>query len=262
MSNTNRNLSFPPGTPFDTRKRAVIIGASSGIGAELARQLAREGYTLALLARRQEALQALSDEINEAAGETRAVIYPHDVCKFDAIPGLFQTILQDLKRIDLIIYCAGVMPAAAFSEFSFAKDQGMIKVNLLGAMAWLGQAATLFERMGRGQIVGISSVAGDRGRVINPGYSTSKAGLDTYLESLRNRLTRKGVHVLTVKPGPVDTPMATRGGLFMIPPEQAARDITSAIRKRHQTVYTPARWRLIMFVVRNMPSVIFRRLNF
>lgn len=255
--------AFSADTPLSSRPRAVIVGASSGIGAELARQLAREGYALALLARRAEELQTLADEINAQFGEPRAVCYPHDVTDYAAIPGLFQQILQDVQRIDAFIYVAGVMPNVAFSEYAFEKDKLMTEVHLLGAMAWLGQAATLFERMKTGQIVGISSVAADRGRVKNPAYNASKAGFDTYLEALRNRLTRSGIHVLTVRPGPVDTPMTKDvGGLFMVPPAKVVQDILRAMRRRQQVLYTPARWRLIMFIVRNLPSFIFRRLNF
>lgn len=254
---------LPPDPPLTPRPRAVIVGASSGIGAELARQLARQGYALALLARRAEELQTLTNEINTQAGESRALCYAHDVTDDDAIPALFQKLLQDLQRIDSFIYVAGVMPSVTFNEYSFEKDKWMTEVHLLGAMAWLGQVATLFERMKSGQIVGISSVAADRGRVKNPGYNASKAGFDTYLEALRNRLTRSGVHVLTVRPGPVDTPMTKEvGGLFMVPAEKVVQDILRAMHRRQQILYTPARWRWIMFVVRNLPSVIFRRLNF
>ncbi|HNB50542.1 MAG TPA: SDR family NAD(P)-dependent oxidoreductase [Anaerolineales bacterium] len=250
-------------TPLSSRPRAVIVGASSGIGAELARQLARDGYALALLARRADELKSLTDQINADAGEACAVSYPHDVTDYAAVPGMFQQLLKDLQRIDAFIYVAGVMPNVAFSEYSFEKDKLMTEVHLLGAMAWLGQVATLFERVKTGQIVGISSVAADRGRVKNPAYNASKAGFDTYLEALRNRLTRSGVHVLTVRPGPVDTPMTKEvGGLFMVPPAKVVQDIRRAMRRRQQVLYTPARWRLIMFVVRNLPSVIFRRLNF
>ncbi len=258
-----QSVSIPPDTPLSTRRRGVIVGASSGIGAQLARDLAGQGYLLALLARRAEALDKLCAEINQAAGETLAFPYPHDVTRFDCIPATFQKILQDLKRIDLLVYSAGVMPPVGLSEFNFEKDRQMVAVNLLGGMAWLGQAATLFERLGAGTIVGISSVAAERGRVKNPGYNASKAGFDTYLEALRNRLTRHGVHVLTVRPGPVDTPMTKdAGGLFMVPPQTVTQDILRALRKRKQVLYTPARWRLIMFVVRHLPSVVFRRLNF
>jgi short-subunit dehydrogenase len=140
----------------------------------------------------------------------------------------------------------------------------MLEVNLIGAFAWLNPVAELFQSARRGQIVGISSVAGDRGRVGNPGYNTSKAGLSTYLEALRNRLTRRGVNVLTVKPGFVETDMlkAAQKVMFPISPEKAAEDIYAAIRGRKQQIYTPWFWSWIMLAIRNIPSVLFRRMSF
>jgi short-subunit dehydrogenase len=123
----------------------------------------------------------------------------------------------------------------------------------------------MFQAARAGQIVGISSVAGDRGRVGNPGYNTSKAGLTTYLEALRNRLTRRGVNVLTVKPGFMKTEMvkAAQGATpFLIPPEKAAEDIWKAMQKRKQVVYTPSLWRWIMLAIQHTPSFIFRKLSF
>ncbi len=238
--------------------RALVVGASSGIGEALARALAAEGFHLALVARRADRLQALAAELPHARA------YPHDVTDYDAVPDLFQRILRDLHHLDVVAYVAGVMPPVAPDEYDFTKDRAMVEVNLLGAMAWLGQAAQLFGTLGGGHIVGVSSIAGDRGRVKNPAYHASKAGLTTYLESLRNRLGRKGVHVLTVKPGFVDTAM-TQGqdGLFwLIPPEQAARDILKGLKRRKQTIYTPARWRLVALALHHIPSFIFRRLSF
>ncbi len=242
---------------------AIVVGASSGIGEAVARRLAREGYAVALVARRADRLNQICDAINTQLGQRRAFAYPHDVTQFDRVQPLFQTILRDLGRIDVVVYSSGVMPAVGLSEFNFEKDRAMIEVNVLGAMAWLDQAAMLFERTGGGHIVGISSVAGDRGRVINPAYNTSKAALTTYLEGLRNRLTRKGAHVLTVKPGFVDTDMlkGVKRRMWVISPEQAAANIWSAIKRRKQSIYTPARWGLVMLVIRNIPSFIFRRLS-
>jgi len=243
---------------------AILIGASSGIGEALAWKLAREGYRVALLARRADRLQALCGYINTELGQQRAWAYPHDVTHYADIPPLFQTILRDLGRIDLVIYNSGLMEKVALNEYNFDKDRPMIEVNVLGALAWLNQAAQLFEAQGNGQIVGISSVAGDRGRVRSPAYNASKAALSTFLEALRNRLTRKGIHILTVKPGPVSTAMIKDlpGALWPIPADQAAADIWRAIRRRQQTLYTPARWWLIMQVVRHIPSIIFRRMSF
>ncbi len=250
-------------SPLLTPPVAMIIGASSGIGAALARQLAREGYRVALLARNAQALQALADELNAGKPDT-ARIYPHDVTDTDGITTLCQRVLAEMERMDVVVYAAGVLHPVAEDEYDFAKDRAMLEVNLVAAVAWLGKAATYFQSQGEGHIVGISSVAGDRGRVKNPAYQASKAGFSNYLESLRNRLTRHGVHVLTVKPGFVDTPMlaAAGGGAFwVISPEKAAADIAKAIRKRKQVIYTPARWRWVMLIIQHIPSFIFRKLK-
>lgn len=257
--------SIPVDPPLNPKPRAVVVGASSGIGAALARKLAFQGSMVAVLARRKDALATLCEEINAVAGETRAVAYQHDVTDFDSIPATFQTILSDLGSLDLVAYVAGAQFSVGFSEYDFEKDRQTIEINLLGAMAWLNQAAVLFERMGSGHIIGISSVAGDRGRVSNPPYHGSKAGLSTYLESLRNRLTRKGVHVLTVKPGFVQTALFEEhatASFGVISPEKAADAIYRGIHRRKQVLYTPGWWRWMMLVIQHMPSFIFRRLSF
>ncbi|MBT3239916.1 MAG: SDR family NAD(P)-dependent oxidoreductase [Chloroflexi bacterium] len=258
------SVSLPVDFPLDPKPRAIVLGASSGIGAATAMKLAKEGHVVALLGRRKKELNTVCEEINQAIGETRAIAYVHDVRKFDQIPKTFQKILTDYKNLDLIVYVSGVMNPVAQNEYDFEKDREMIEINLLGAMAWLGQAAIFFERMGAGKIVGITSVAGDRGRVGNPGYNTSKAGLITYLEALRNRLTRHGVHVLTVKPGFVDTEVLKNSSTTfgVISPEKAADQIWKGIKKKKQTIYTPGWWRLLMLIIQHTPSFIFRRVSF
>ncbi|MBU2610198.1 MAG: SDR family NAD(P)-dependent oxidoreductase [Chloroflexi bacterium] len=254
----------PRATPLHPQRRVIIVGASIGIGAALARRLAREGYTLALLARRADLLAGLCDEINLAAGETRALVYPHDVTDYDSVPALLQKILADLGGLDLFVYNTGISLPVGFKKYDFEKDRRTTEVNYLGALAWLNPVAAMFQNLKSGQIVGLSSVAGERGRVGNPSYNASKAALSCYLEALRNRLSRYGVNVLTAKPGFVDTDMivGAKGTFWVIPADQAAADICRAIRKRRQQVYTPARWRLVMLIVRNIPSFIFRRLTF
>jgi short-subunit dehydrogenase len=255
-----------PATPLTPRRRGIIIGASDGLGAELARKLASDGYSLALLARRQEKLVALCKEINSAAGERRALPYPHDVTEYDRVPNLLRRIVADLGGLDLVIFVAGVnYPPGGIDKYNFENDRRMIEVNLIGAMAWLHPIAEMFQSAKAGQIVGIASVAGDRGRVGNPGYNTSKAGLATYLEALRNRLTRRGVHVLTVKPGFLKTEMlkAAQGATpFAIESSKAADDILKAIKKRKQEIYTASIWRWVMLAIKHTPSFVFRRLSF
>jgi short-subunit dehydrogenase len=253
-------------TPLNPRRRGIIIGASDGIGAALARRLAREGYSLALLARRTDRLEALCREINQTTGEPRALAYVHDVAEYEKAPLLLRRIVADLGGLDLVVFVAGVNnPPGGIDKYDFENDRRMIEVNLIGAMAWLSPVAEMFQSARTGQIVGISSVAGDRGRVGNPGYNTSKAGLTTYLEALRNRLTRRGVNVLTVKPGFVQTEMlkAAQGATpFTIPVEKAVEDTWNAMKRRKQVIYTPPIWRWIMLAIQHTPSFIFRRLSF
>jgi len=255
-----------PVTPLNPRRRGIIIGASDGLGAELARKLAQDGFSLALLARRREKLDALCAEINTAMNERRALAYVHDVAEYDKVPALLRKIVGDLGGLDLVIFVAGVnYPPGGIDKYNFENDRKMIEINLIGAMAWLHPIAEMFQAAKAGQIVGIASVAGDRGRVGNPGYNTSKAGLATYLEALRNRLTRHGVNVLTVKPGFLKTEMlkAAQGATpFAIEPSRAANDIVKAMKKRKQVIYTPSIWRWIMLAIQHTPSVIFRRLSF
>jgi short-subunit dehydrogenase len=240
--------------------RVVVVGASSGIGEAMARQLAQAGAEVAIVARREAELTRLAGEV---PGKLRP--YVHDAANVDEVPALFERIERDLGPLDGLIYAAGAMPKIEEGEYSFDKDRTMVAVNLLGAMAWMNQAARRFEAARAGTILGISSIAGERGRRGNPGYCTTKAALSTYLESLRNRCSRYGVNVVTIKPGFVDTAM-TRGmkGLFwLISAEQAAQQsLAIARRGTSGSAFVPSRWALVAFIVRSLPSFIFRKLNF
>lgn len=250
--------------PLEPKSRALVIGASTGIGAALASELATQGYMVALVARREDELQNLCNAILADAPEDGwARAYVHDVTEFQEIPGLFQRIVRDLGGLDLIVYVAGAQPPVVLEEYSFEKDQQMVETNLLGAIAWLNLAAIRFQRAGEGHIVAVSSIAADRGRVNSPVYGASKAGLDTYLEALRNRLTRHGVTVTTIKPGFVDTVLLKNAPrtFWVISPAKSAQLIIRAIRRNKQLVYVPARWRLVSLVIRNIPSILFRRLS-
>ena len=244
-------------------RHAVIVGASSGIGEQLARQLAQSGCRVALVARRGDELQRIADSIN-TDDKSLACIYVHDVREYECVPALFQTIARDLGGLDLVIYAAGVMPNVEEEEYSFAKDRQMIEINVLGAIAWLNEAALRFQRTGFGTIVGISSVAGERGRRTMPVYCTSKAALTTYMEALRNRVGRYGVKVVTVKPGPVDTPMTRdlTAKPLLISAETAAHSILEAAKRGAVNAFIPSIWGWIFLILRNIPSSIFKKMNF
>jgi short-subunit dehydrogenase len=242
--------------------RAVVVGASSGIGESIAKRLSAEGVSVALVARRRDELERVHGGL---VHRESAHVYAHDVTKFDEVPELFDRIVNDLGGLDLLVYAAGVMPKIDEGEYSFEKDRQMVEVNLLGAMAWMNPAAARFEAQRGGTVLGISSIAGERGRRGNPAYCTSKAALTTYLESLRNRTSRYGVNVVTIKPGFVDTQM-TRGmkGLFWLISAAEAADTSLAIAadRGSPVSFVPARWWLVAFIVRWIPSFLFRRLNF
>ena len=242
-------------------QRAIVVGGSSGIGEAVARRLAGAGCRVALVARREAELARVRDAIVTAGG--RADVHVHDVTRTDDVGRTFAAACAALGGLDLVVYAAGIMPRIRPDEYTFASDAAVVDVNLLGAMAWLNEAAVRFAAAGAGTIVGISSVAGDRGRRGYPAYNASKAALDTYLESLRNRLARRGVAVVTVKPGPVDTPMS-RGiprRPLLIDADTAARRILAVAGRRSRVAYVPATWRPIMFVIRNLPGWLFQRLD-
>jgi len=127
-------------------KRAVIVGASSGIGAELARKLAHEGYQLMLLARREDRLKALCASINSELQIEGAQYITHDVTDYQAITALFNKIVADLGGVELFIYNSGTIQPLHVDEFSFEKDKVVMDVNIIGAMAWLNPVAEYFQQ--------------------------------------------------------------------------------------------------------------------
>lgn len=248
--------------PLEPRQNAIIVGASSGIGAALARRMAREGYALALLARREEHLHHLCAEIN-SGGVGQAVYFIHDVLATADVPALFQRACVVLGGLDLLVYNVGMQYPNDANVFRSEEDLHTFRVNLLGAVAWLNLAAERFKRVGGGHIVGIGSVAGDRGRRGMAAYTASKAGLHTYLEAWRNRLARHGVTVTTIKPGQVQTALLANADRERGPisADYAAELVWKAIRRKRDTIYVPARWALVGWLVRHLPGLVFRRLN-
>ena len=242
-------------------RRAIVVGASSGIGAAIVRQLAREGYRVVALARRKAELEALAREsARESSGSV--AVHAHDVRATEAVPELFERVARELGGVHLLVYAAGVMPEVGRDEYDTAKDLEQVAINLAGCIAWCNEAARLFRTQRSGTIVGISSIAGDRGRKGAPVYGTTKAAMNTYLEALRNRLAESGVHVCTIKPGFVDTVMTQGKKTFwLITAEEAARLSLAAARSRANVRYVPRRWWFVGTVIRAIPSFLFRHLN-
>ena len=244
-------------------RHAIVVGASSGIGAEIARQLAADGCAVALLGRREDELQKVAAAI-AASGRGSAIVCKHDVTQYDTVPAVLDQLTRQLGGLDLLVYASGIMHTPGEGEYDFVRDREQIEVNLLGAMAWTTPVVAMFEARRAGTVIGISRIAGERGRRTFPGYSTSKAAFTTWLEALRNKASRAGVNIVTVKPGFVDTPMTTaiERKPMVISAEKAASLILGAARRGDSaSVFVPAQWWLVAMILRHIPSFLFRRVN-
>ncbi|KPP86836.1 MAG: putative short-chain dehydrogenase [Rhodobacteraceae bacterium HLUCCA08] len=239
----------------------IILGASSTLARDFARSVAQDGAALILCGRRIDDLEATAADA-AARGAAQA-----QVMAFDARdPDGFQPILDAAARAPGTLNCAvfvGSMPAQDAIDADPALVDGTIADNFTGPARFLTLLAPMLEAREGGAIVGVSSVAGDRGRLGNYVYGGAKAGFTAYLSGLRNRLGRKGVHVLTVKPGPVDTPMTFGLGKqpFMSTPGAVTADIRKALRKKRNVLYTRAIWRPVMMVIRAIPEPIFKKMS-
>ncbi len=244
-------------------RRAIVVGASSGIGAALVRALARGGTRVAALARRADELERLREACAREGASGAVLVRAHDVHDVAAVPALFEELVRELGGLDLLIYAAGIMFGIGPQEYDTEKDLELLAVNLGGAVAWCNPAAELFLSQRRGTLVGVSSIAGERGRKGNPVYGASKAGLNHYLEALRNRLGDSGVHVCTVRPGYVATQMTAKleKTFWMISADEAAQQILSVARRRKNVRFIPFRWLWVALALRSIPSFLFRRMS-
>jgi len=239
----------------------VILGASSAMARAFARRVAAEGANVFLAGRDMDDL-ALSAKDCHLRGAPIA-----EALKFDARkPAGFGAICARLDDQDGVLNVAvfvGSMPDQGDIDKNPALLDGTIMDGFTGPAHFLHQFAPLMEARASGTVVGVASVAGDRGRIGNYVYGAAKAGFATYLSGLRNRLTRVGGHVVTVKPGFVDTAM-TWGlpGMFLVAsPDDVARDILRAVSKKRNVIYTPFFWRYIMLIIRNIPEAIFKKMS-
>lgn len=241
---------------MDRAKRYLLTGASSGIGAQLARELASQGYDLALAARRTESLQALASELQSRHGR-KVVVLPLDVTDYAACADVASLAANALGGLDGVIANAGIALAGKAGGGHFERIRLTLETNLLGAIACLEAAAVLFRQQGHGHLVGIASVAGKRGLPRSLGYSASKAGLIAYMESLAAEFHGKPIDTTLLLPGFIDTPlnedMAKRP--FLISVERGAQLIAKHIDRRSRSAYVPGwPWALLGRLLPYLPS--------
>ncbi len=244
-----------------TSQTWILLGATSSMARALARALAARGDRLLLAGRDMDELSDLAEDcrLRGAAEATPALFDARDPTTFDALLATARTAPSTLNAAVFV----GSMPEQSAIDADPALIDGTITDSFTGPARFLQMLAPELESRGTGTVVGVGSVAGDRGRVGNYVYGAAKAGFATYLSGLRNRLTRAGGHVVTVKPGFVDTAM-TWGidGMFLVAtPDKVAADILKAVRKKRNVLYTPFFWRWIMLIIRLVPEPIFKKLS-
>ncbi len=236
-------------------KKAIVVGASSGIGKDLAKVLAKNGYVVGIAARREEQLLALQDEIS---GSFVKVI---DVTKIDDARKLLEELIHQMGGVDLVVLNAGVL--FNHSGFNWDEERVVIETNVLGFAAMAHVAMSYFLKKGSGHLVGISSIAALRGRCQNPSYGASKAFVSNFLEGLRARAYQenKMICVTDIQPGWVDTDMTKGRKVFWAASsEKAAHQIYEAIRHKRLHAYITKRWRLCAWLLKIIPRSIYYRI--
>lgn len=239
----------------------LVVGATSGIGRATAEALAARGYALYLTGRNQDELARNATDLRLRFNvETAFASFDVEHTKHHA--HFLAEVLKITGGIKGVVMTVGLLGDQESARRTPRLEQ-IFHVNLVGPASFLAHCADELESKKGGFIVGISSVAGDRGRQSNYVYGAAKGGFTRYLQGLRNRLHASGITVLEVRPGFVDTPM-TFGlpGLFLVAsPEYVGERIARALDARRDVVYVPWFWRYIMFAVRSMPECIFKRLT-
>lgn len=238
----------------------LIIGASSDIGRAIAAEFARHGHDLVLTARDPSQLAKDAEDLR-LRHRVAVAVHRLDVLEADTL-GPFVDALEPLPETAVCV--VGLLGDQAVNQRDLAQAEVVMRSNYNGPAALLAALANRFEARGSGVLAGIGSVAGDRGRATNYVYGSAKAGFAAFLSGLRNRLARKGVHVLTVKPGFVDTRMTA--GMRLPPaltaqPEEVAAAVVKACGQRRDVVYVRPVWRLVMAVIRAIPEAVFKKMS-
>jgi short-subunit dehydrogenase len=228
------------------------------------------GAKFFLIDRKEELLKAVAIDLT-VRGAKHVEAVTADLTEYAQHAVMLERAQHVLGGINLILVAHGTLPEQNKCEESWAAAQQALAINQLSAMSFLLASARVLRatpsrsplEMGKATLAMISSVSGDRGRQSNFIYGTAKGALAIFASGLRNSLAKKNIHVLTIKPGFVDTPMTAnfKKGLLWVSPAYVARDIVRAIDKKKNVIYTPSFWRLIMLVIRNIPEPIFKRMR-
>lgn len=241
----------------------MITGASSGIGAALAAELARRGWRLALAARRLEALEAVQKRLTQGTCAPQVEIARLDVTEYGAVATVIETLAGRLGGLDVVMANAGIGTGEKIGRGAFDRARRTVEVNLVGAMATVDAAVSYFQPRGGGHIVGTSSVSAFRGTPRSSSYAASKAGLAVYLETLRAEALRENIDVTVLYPGYIDTPLNEMLPFrpFLISSEKGAKLIADAIEKRKPWAFIPRfPWNVVARLLRILPTSVVAKL--
>jgi short-subunit dehydrogenase len=243
--------------------RVLILGAASGIAQATARLYAGEGAAIGLAGRNVGRLAEIADDLR-ARGAAEVETFDVDFTTA-VVPSALALMADKLGGLDHVILAYGMLGDQALAERDPDMAQSIIDVNFRSAAGWSLAVADTLERQGRGSLVVLGSVAGDRGRRSNYIYGAAKAGLATLVEGISHRFGGAGPRAVIVKPGPTDTAMTAgmpKGGPLWATPETVAAVVRKAADSGGPVVYAPARWRLIMAIIRVIPAAVFNKMKF
>lgn len=243
-------------------KKILIVGATSAMAEACARRWAQQGHHLFLAARHAAQLESVAADLR-TRGAAKVGVRVFDANHFDQHAELLRDATQTLGGLDTVLIAHGTLTDQDRAQADVPYALAEVGTNGLSVIALLTLVAQQFEPQGHGAIAVISSVAGDRGRQSNYVYGSAKALVSAFTSGLRQRLAKRGVKVITIKPGFVDTPMTAHlnKGPLWAQPVQVARDIDRAIARGKTIVYTPGFWRLIMLIIKSIPEALFVKIK-
>ena len=234
----------------------LVVGATSSMAQAVCRELAARGYGLVLAGRDETELELLAGDLRTRSGcECRIVAADVGEAQFSA-----DQLIGEAGAFNHVLMAVGDMGAGQSDDA--ANLTRVTQLSYLAPAAISASAALKLSEQGGGVVAMVGSVAGDRGRQSNYVYGSAKAALASFASGLRNRYAKLGVHVLTIKPGFVDTPMTWGMKSPLIASrEHVARDIVRAMEKRKDVIYTPWFWRIIMGIIMHIPERVFKKLK-
>ena len=240
----------------------LILGATSSIAKHTTRLFAADEHSLYLVARNEDKLASMKQDML-VRGATEVNYETLDLSDDSKHQDLIKRATESMGSIDTVFIAYGTLANQADSAASYENTLKELQINCLSVISLLTILANQLEQQGSGSIAVISSPSGDRGRQSNYIYGTAKGALTVFLQGLRNRLSKSNVHVLTIKPGFVDTPMTKdfKKGFLWVSPEVISKGIYNAIKKKREVVYLPFFWRYIMMIIKLIPEKLFKYLS-